>query len=352
MNAVVKGICIAGAAIFGACALGFVGSYLAYSGQYVVAATTADDPALPSRSIGGYRYHLEVFGMPTLPVVVVVHGGPGGDYRYLLPLQALSDAYQVVFYDQRGSGLSPRVPAEQLGLGQSLEDLDAVIGSVSPHAPVRLIGHSWGAMLAAAYLERHPERVSHAVLAEPAFLTAEGGRQWFAAIHEGRPPLSIALLGGAWRAFVQSLYVYGPDADARLDFFMQRAMELDVPGHPLAGYYCGADIHGQSLPTWRVGARAFEVIGGGARGPGGEFGIDLVSRRLERYPHKVLLVAGSCNTIMGPPIQKQNLALFANAELSVIDAAGHTMFGERPEASLAVLRRYLSEDHSAIVASD
>jgi hypothetical protein len=44
--------------------------------------------------------------------------------------------------------------------------------------------------------------------------------------------------------------------------------------------------------------------------------------------------------------------LFANAELSVIEYAGHTMFGEQPDASLAVLRRYLGEDHSAIVASD
>jgi proline iminopeptidase len=352
MNAVVKGICIAGAAIVGVCGLGFVGSYLAFSGQYAVAATTADDPALPSRSIGGYRYHLEVFGLPTLPVVVVVHGGPGGDYRYLLPLQALSDEYQVVFYDQRGSGLSPRVPDEQLGLDQSLEDLGAVIGSVSPHAPVRLVGHSWGAMLVAAYLDRHPERVSHAVLAEPGFLTAERGKQWFSAIHEGRPPLSLPLLGGAWRALVQSLYVYGPDADAQRDFLRQGLLELDVPGHPLAGYFCGADSRNASLPTWRVGARAFDVITAGAHAASGQFGVDLVSPKVKRFPHKVLLVAGSCNTIMGPSVQKENLDLFANAELSVIDGAGHTMFGERPEQSLAVLRHYLGEDHSALVASE
>ena len=351
MNAVVKGICIAGAAIVGACALGFVGSYLAYSGQYAVAATTADDPALPSRSIGGYRYHLEVFGMPTLPVVVVVHGGPGGDYRYLLPLQALSDEYQVVFYDQRGTGLSPRVPDEQLGLVQSLEDLAGVIGSVSPHSAVRLVGHSWGAMLVAAYLDRHPERVSHAVLAEPAFLTPERGKQWFAAIHEGRPPLSLPLLAGAWRAFIQSLYVYGPDADARRDFLRQRLMGLDMPNHPLAGYFCDGDLKSASLPTWRPGARAFEVLTAGAS-TSGPFGVEWVSPNLKRFPHKVLLVAGSCNTIMGPPVQKENLALFSSAELSVIGGAGHTMFGERPEPSLAVLRRYLGEDHSAIVASE
>lgn len=350
MHAVAKGICVAAAAVVGTCVLGFVGSYLAYSGQYVVAATTADEPALPSRSIAGYRYHLEVFGLPTAPVLIVVHGGPGGDYRYLLPLQALSDRYQVVFYDQRGSGLSPRVPDEQIGLEQSLEDLGAVIGSVSPHAPVRLVGHSWGAMLVAAYLDRHPERVSHAVLAEPEFLTAEGGQRWFSAIHEGRRPLSPSLLGGAWRALIQSLYVYGPDAHARRDFVRQRMRELDVPGHPLAGYFCGGDLKSASWPVWRVGAGAFDAIS--AEGVDGPFRFGLVTPNLDRYPHKVLFVAGSCNTITGPKAQRENLALFASAELSVIDGAGHTMFGERPGSSLAVLRRYLGEDHSAVVARE
>jgi proline iminopeptidase len=352
MKPIIKGLCVAGGSLLGLALVGFVGSYLAFSGQYQVPATTTDDPALPSRNIGGYRYHLEVFGLPTRPVVVVVHGGPGGDYRYLLPLRPLSDEYQVVFYDQRGSGLSPRVADDQLGLDRFVEDLHGVVSSVSPHAPVRIIGHSWGAMLAAAYLDRHPEQVSHAVLAEPEFLTAERGNQWFEAIGRGRPPISLPLLGGAWRALMQSLYVYGPDDDARDDFLRLSLMNLDVPGHPLANYYCGADVKTAFQPAWRSGARAFDSVLQKARDKSGHFTVNLVSPNLKRFPHKVLLVAGSCSTIVGPGAQRQNLELFSNAELAVIKDAGHTMFGEQPEATLAVLRRYLGEDHSAIVASD
>jgi pimeloyl-ACP methyl ester carboxylesterase len=84
----------------------------------------------------------------------------------------------------------------------------------------------------------------------------------------------------------------------------------------------------------------------------GRFKRDLVSVKAKRFPHKVLFVAGHCNSVIGPEVQRQNLGLFANAELAVIDDAGHTMFGERPEASLAVLKRYLAEDHTAIVASE
>jgi proline iminopeptidase len=352
MKPIIKGLCIVGGSLLGLGLVGFVGSYLLYAGQYLVPATTTDDPALPSRSIGGYRYHLEVVGLPTRPVVIVIHGGPGGDYRYLLPLRPLSDEYQVVFYDQRGSGLSPRVAEDQLTLDHFVEDLHAVIGSVSPHAPVRLVGHSWGAMLAAAYLDKHPEQVSHAVLAEPAFLTAERGNQWFEAIGRGRPPLSLPLLGGAWRSVMESLYVYGPDDDARPDFLRRALMELDVPGHPLAGYYCDQDPLTAFLPAWRSGARAQDELFRQARDDAGHFTVDLVSPNIKRFPHKVLLVAGSCNTIIGPEAQRQNLALFSNAELAVIKDAGHTMFGEQPHASLEVVRRYLGEDHSAIVASD
>jgi proline iminopeptidase len=353
MKSIVKWLSMAGGALVGLAGVGFVGSYLAYSGQFVVPATTTDDPSLPGRSIGGYRYHLELHGLPTRPVVIVLHGGPGGDYRSLVPLQPLSDEYQVVFYDQRGSGLSPRIADEQqLGFEQLLSDLHAVVEAVSPHEPVRLIGHSFGAMLAAAYLEQHPEDVSHAVLAEPEFLTSEQATSWAAATRQGQAPVSWPLVHGVWRSLIQSLYVYGPDADAREDFFAQAVLDLELPGDPFADYYCGADRHTVRPPSWRVGARARDALMKLAIPGSEQVSADVISPGVKRFPHKVLLVAGSCNTVMGPAQQRQNMELFANAELAVIEDAGHALFSEQPEASLALLRRYLREDHSAIVASE
>jgi len=42
-------------------------------------------------------------------------------------LKELSDEYYVVFYDQRGSGLSPRVDPAELTLDSSIEDLDRIV---------------------------------------------------------------------------------------------------------------------------------------------------------------------------------------------------------------------------------
>ena len=77
--------------------------------------------ALPSITVNGVMLHSEAFGHPDSTMIVCIHGGPGGDYRYMLNFKDLADyGYRVVFYDQRGSGLSQRFSKKSytsLGLG-------------------------------------------------------------------------------------------------------------------------------------------------------------------------------------------------------------------------------------------
>jgi len=114
------------------------------SGQYPVLATVLDDASLPQIEINGVRLHAETYGDPSNPVIIVLHGGPGGDYRSQLGAKSLADTNFVVFYDQRGAGLSERVPAEELTVRAYMAELDAVIEKYSPDRPVTLLGHSWG----------------------------------------------------------------------------------------------------------------------------------------------------------------------------------------------------------------
>ncbi|MCB0084546.1 MAG: hypothetical protein KDE47_26585, partial [Caldilineaceae bacterium] len=104
-----------------------VGLFVGTAGDHSVPDTVTTDPTLPHVEIDGVTFHAETFGEPQNPTVVVVHGGPGGDYGYLLNLHQLADAYHVVFYDQRGAGLSPRVAAAQLSLASSIEDLHRIV---------------------------------------------------------------------------------------------------------------------------------------------------------------------------------------------------------------------------------
>ena len=62
------------------------------------------------------------------PAVIVLHGGPGIGYRYLEPeLAVLSDVAQLVFYDQRASGMSTGVERTSLlNIHEFVADLEAV----------------------------------------------------------------------------------------------------------------------------------------------------------------------------------------------------------------------------------
>src|SRR5690606_2672532 len=52
----------------------------------LVPATVAENAALPAISMNGALFHVETFGDPSNPVIVFLHGGPGGDYRSMLRL--------------------------------------------------------------------------------------------------------------------------------------------------------------------------------------------------------------------------------------------------------------------------
>ncbi len=94
----------------------------------LVPLTVDEDPSLSSISVNGTQLHSESFGNPNDPMIVVLHGGPGGDYRSLLNISKFSaDSFFVVFYDQRGSGLSKRHNKEDYTGQFYIDDLDAVI---------------------------------------------------------------------------------------------------------------------------------------------------------------------------------------------------------------------------------
>lgn len=89
--------------------------------------------ALYSRAIGE--------GTP----VIVLHGGPDFDHGYLLPeLDRLSDAFRLIYYDQRGRGRSAEnVQPQDVTLVSELDDIDRV-RSHHKLDTVVLLGHSWG----------------------------------------------------------------------------------------------------------------------------------------------------------------------------------------------------------------
>ena len=316
-----------------------LGLWLAASGKHRVAPTVIDDPSLPSVEVGGVRLHAEVFGDPDAPLFVVVHGGPGGSYRPLLALTELADMYRVLFYDQRGAGRSQRVPDDALTVAAYVDELHQLIEEAGDDGePVHLLGHSWGTSLVAHYLAAHPERPASLILGEGPYLTS-ASRQAFRQQMARRRVSGPAVLWHVGWSWLQSLHVRGPDADAPSDFLVMRAVgEAPEAVNPAARFHCSGRTRRRGDD--RMGARALWA---------GRVGVDddAVEAALRAFRGPVLLLAGSCNEIIGEAFQRRHhLPLLADGELVVIENAGHGFFLDQPRASVDAVRAFLERIES------
>jgi proline iminopeptidase len=123
--------------------------------------------------------------------IVVLHGGPDFDHHYLVPeLDRLADSFLLAYYDQRGRGRSDPVAPEEVGIESEMEDLDAVRRHFALDR-VAVLGHSFGGLLALEYATRHPERVSHLILMNPAPASGEDARAFREHLRRLRQPADL-----------------------------------------------------------------------------------------------------------------------------------------------------------------
>ncbi len=147
---------------------------------------------------GGHTIYVEHCGREDGLPVVFLHGGPGGgckaDHRQFFD----PARYHVVLLDQRGAGRSRPFGGVESNTTQDLiADLEQ-IREASGFERWLLFGGSWGAALALAYAEAHPDRVSGLVL-RGTFLARQADFEWFC--ERG----ASALLPDAWERFLEAV---------------------------------------------------------------------------------------------------------------------------------------------------
>jgi proline iminopeptidase len=105
--------------------------------------------------------------------LVLLHGGPGSCSYYLKPLLTLSKDRPVIIYDQLGCGKSDRPTDTTLfTVDRYVRELQTLRDSLGL-SEIHLLGHSWGAMLAEAYMATHPKGVRSLILSSPLVTTAQ-----------------------------------------------------------------------------------------------------------------------------------------------------------------------------------
>ncbi len=293
----------------------------------LVPPTVDEDRSLPSIAVNGTQLHSETFGNPEDPMIVVLHGGPGGDYRSLLNCSRFAtDGFFVVFYDQRGSGLSRRHGREIYTTKLFIDDLDAVIKYYRKRADqkVVLMGHSWGAMLAAAYINEHPSEIHGAVLMEPGGLTWHDAEEYIKRCREPK------LFNETTNDYVYLDQMLTGDDHNKLDYKAAVENAADFS----AGNRVG---NAGPYPFWRSGAvcsiAAFDYV----RAHPFDF-----TTNLRQYTVKVLFVYSELNEAYGRAYAEMVSSAFPNVQLALAGGTGHEIPYFGWEGFYPTARQYLN----------
>ncbi|QEL54416.1 alpha/beta fold hydrolase [Chromobacterium paludis] len=126
-------------------------------------------PRLPHRSdfrtVNRRRLHLRHWGSEGAPLLVLLHGWMDSSATFQFMVEALAQEWHVVAPDWRGFGDSQWNEGSYY-FPDYLADLDDLLTQLSPAQPVRLLGHSMGAMIAGIYAGVRPERIARLALVE------------------------------------------------------------------------------------------------------------------------------------------------------------------------------------------
>jgi proline iminopeptidase len=255
--------------------------------------------------------------------LLVLHGGPGADHRYLLPqLLDLTPEYELVFYDQRGGGRSKEVVPMHVTWETQVSDLARVVAELALD-PLSIVGYSWGGLLALLFaIEAAKGRVhpppTRLALIDPAPVTSAHRAAFEAEFARRQQGVAVRTL----RAELAASGLRESDPVA----YRQRTFELSV-----AGYFADP-LRARDLTPFRVTGRVqqsiWESLGG----------FDL-SHGLARVHCPAIVVHGRQDPI--PLASSESIATALSAEFVPLDDCGHVPYVEQPAKLFAVLRDFL-----------
>ena len=292
----------------------------------LVPKTVTEDPTIPRLELNGTVFHAETFGDPDNQVVIILHDGPGRDYRSFLNLSVLhEDDYYIVFWDQRGSGLSKRHDDNDINLEIYLDDLDKLVNLyVTENYPrVSLLGLGWGAMLATAYVNRNPQMVNGLILSEPFAFTGSH-------LEAIKDDIFDFSLSSEWyNEYVWSTDVISGDGHEKRDYQFLLKFADSMPN-----LNEGSD---NPRPVWRLGAAANKGIYDSLKGSGDKFSFDF-TKNLSQFTEEVLFIRSKENKVLDLEHHERLMQFFTDATLLTINNVGHDLIWLNPGAVLEFVR--------------
>jgi proline iminopeptidase len=348
--------------MFRACAVGLALLGLAIGIVFLIP-VRATVPAIAPRADtqywqmpGGYRIAYTrlapAAGAPQRMPVVFAHGGPGGYVHssIIRTLQPLADAgHPVYLYDQRGSGLSDRLPRpKDSSFNDQIADLHEIVDRQLGAERVALVGQSHGARLAAYYAARHPEKVARLVLGSPANLEPAQYDDQGRPVVESRYPIPETL---SFRPPDPEQYLRDTEitsmppklilAQAAAIAFNVKTVsdaEADAALNTLAaGFTRNMVCDPENVKSEEGGAGLYVRTGANWFGD-----VDDPRPQMRRFPNPVLVLQGQCDFVPYAEAYEY-VDLFPDARYQFVPDAGHILWWEQPAAYAGAIAAFLAE---------
>lgn len=264
------------------------------------------------------------YGLRGRPLIILLHGGPGADHRYLLPqMLHLADRYDLLLYDQRGGGRSRATDNAPIGWRDHVADLAAICNEFEIRQP-SILGYSWGGMLALLYSiaqldDASLPKPSRLLLMSPAPITSAYRAEFDTNLRaQGSRP---AITEERARLMASDLRAVDPDG------YRQRTFELGV-----AGYFSDPANASQLTP--------FRVVGRVQQSTWESLGEFDLRPAMERLQLRSCIVYGSDDPIPAASFNDVSRAL--QTEPIVLDRCGHVPYVEQPQKLWAAIDPFLA----------
>jgi L-proline amide hydrolase len=262
------------------------------------------------------------------PALIVIHGGPGGSHRMLMPFVELADERAVILYDQLDCGNSdqPNHPGNW-----TVDRFVAEIEALRRHlrlSRVIVAGHSWGGALAAEYAVRHPNALSGLILASPLISASEWMADASALLDELDPQTRDTL-----RRHIAAGTFDSPDYIAAERTFYARHLCRANPC-PGGEYLQGSrNEFNPTLYRYMWGPSEFHVSG--------TLSTYDVSHRLGNVRVPTLVICGEFDEAR-PETCRRHGARIPNAAVAIVPNAAHAAVVEQKATFLSTVREFLN----------
>jgi proline iminopeptidase len=276
---------------------------------------------MTTMSLRGISLFVEVVGdgQP----LALMHGGPGADHYSMLALRPLADQFTLVFYDHRCNGRSEGAKIQSMTWENLTADADALRQALG-FEKWAVLGHSFGGMVALEYALRYPQSLSHLVLADTC------GDTWW--VRENAP--QILAKRGFHRKTVETAkryYTGQIELDEYTSSFLRLARAFYYRLSPLVlARDMAVGLRMKSRPEAFLFA-ARELLKGWT-----------VMDRLGEIEVPTLVLAGRDDFQFPPEHQVELAAGIPDAQLEIIERAGHNAPTERPAEVIQAVRDFFA----------